>query len=327
MTSPIYINDQLRDNLLKLVNISKDINNNIKNELSTYNKLKKDIEKILDINSVCLFHEIVIDQSGYTKPYPGNSNLFFISLPVNTDQKNTNNLFGKEIFDRYKTIDQKVLLVNKSFLSAPHMTIFTLYIPDNDFYKFITNDENTDKISNIIKDNFNKHLKNIQLKNGGTNAENGIYYKKLGLHTALNFSINDQNNQKYIQFTNELIFELIKLFAKITDKDDFNNKIKIEENIKPFQEKNTASKQTFTHYSLKDKGCPESLFALSSYNINWLPHITIHNDFIKDTGTSPDNLLFNLWHVDDQINSQCGSISDIFISFNKRKFKLIDIKK
>jgi hypothetical protein len=40
MTSPIYINDQLRDNLLKLVNISKDINNNIKNDLSTYNKLK-----------------------------------------------------------------------------------------------------------------------------------------------------------------------------------------------------------------------------------------------------------------------------------------------
>jgi len=314
----------------------------------------------LNSKNICTL-ELRAQQIGeFSKPWKVDSNILYIALPIAYDPLSQ---IGTEIDRRIRIINANAQVpagdpLNNTFSpffnpmqrydpsnisvgGIPHITLLTLFIPNESVYdKYLTS--NLQKFSNEIHESFMRifNIRNvnqpIQLHSNGT-------YGKFGKFIAKNFDdITYLNRFKilYDNFIKNIVYKLlnkIRPFLEI----EFDTKIRVEENIIPYQKKNKDSLEDFIHYSFHPKFYPNSEIAISSFQkTNWKPHISLlrttavdetdpiyiaQRDSIEAQNTIGQNIdFFNMWNYRmtkpvNGINLR-GSISEIQVEYGRNTY-------
>ena len=294
----------------------------------------------------------------FSKPWKVDSNILYVALPIDRlsqigieiDRRIRiinanaqvpagnpfNNIFSP-FFNQNRRYDPSNIAVG----GIPHITLLTLYIPNESVYdKYLTG--NLQKFSNEIHESFMRIFnirdvnQPIQLRSNGT-------YGKFGKFIAKNFDDIAYINRFKILYDNFIKNIVYKLLNKIRPfrENEFDTKIRVEENIIPYQKKNKDSLEDFIHYSFHPKFYPNSEIAISSFQkTNWKPHISLlrttavnetdpiyiaQRDSIEAQNTIGQNIdFFNMWNegLDKPVNgiNQRGSISDIQVEYGRNTY-------
>jgi hypothetical protein len=310
------------------------------------------------LNSTNICPSTLISEIGdFSKPWKVNSNILYVALPI--DQLSQ---IGIEIDRRIRIINANARVpagdpLNNIFSpffnpiqrydpsniavgGIPHITLLTLFIPNESVYdKYLTS--NLQKFSKEIHESFMRifNIGNvnqpIQLHSNGT-------YGKFGKFIAKNFDDITYLNRFKILYDNFIKNIVYKLLNKIRPfrENEFDTKIRVEENIIPSQKKSN-SPEDFIHYSFHPNFYPNSEIAISSFQkTNWKPHISLlrttavnetdpiyiaQRDSIEARNTIGQNIdYFNMWNyrINKPVNgiNQLGSISEIQVEYGKNTY-------
>lgn len=307
------------------------------------------------LNSKNICPSTIIPEIGaFPKPWKVESNILYVALPI--DQLSQ---IGREIDRRIRIINaagdnpisnkyspffnhnRKFDPSNIAVGGIPHITLLTLFIPNESVYdKYLTS--NLQKFSNEIHESFMRIFnprnvnQPIQLHSNGT-------YGKFGKFIAKNFDdITYINRFKglYDNFIKNIVYKLLNKIRPFQE-DEFDTKIRVEENIIPYQKKNKDSPENFIHYSFHPKFYPNSEIAISSFQkTNWKPHISLltttavnetdpiyiaQRDSIEALNTIGENIdFFNMWSsaLVKRVNGEnlSGSINEIQIEYGRNTY-------
>jgi hypothetical protein len=311
------------------------------------------------LNSINICPSTIIPELGiFSKPWKVDSNILYVALPIDRlsqigaeiDRRiriinanaqvpagNPNNKIFSPFFNPKQRFDPSNIAVS----GIPHITLLTLYIPiDSDYDKYLTS--NLQKFSNEIHSSFMSIL-NISNLNQPIQLHSNGTYGKLGKFIAKNFDdITYINRFKglYDNFIKNIVYKLLDKIRPF-QVNDFDTKIRIEENIKPYEKKTQDSPEEFIHYSFYPKFYPNSEIAISSFQkTNWKPHISLlkttavneadpiyiaQRNSIEAQNTIGQNIdFFNMCSYNTQklVNgiNQRGSISEIQVEYGRNTY-------
>jgi len=242
----------------------------------------------------------------FLQPWPNPSKLLFIALPIAKTSE-----LGDQIDYRVKVVTTKSPFENDQTktLKNPHITLLSIYIPTGSWIdKILSNKDIFPQFVKFLRSTFINFFKIEDVKPYQLHSQYNNY-KNFNKWIIRAFDDTDykESIETFKNFREFITYSLLTNGMKF-DISKINELIKVESDFKPFFAPSNLSPPTFTHYSIKPRTYPYSDLAISSWYINWIPHISLykiesgHDKFIeeiKKVAKKPMSFI-NLWKVDQQ---------------------------
>ena len=267
--------------------------------------------------------KIFLQKGGVDYPWAINSNLLYIALVISP-----NSVAGREIDTRTNRTIGSTAFINhgNGRLQSPHISLLQINVPvatniTQPLDNFIG--QNRNLVHNIIQLSFQLSLNGISI-----HSERGVGYSQLGPFITRLYNDNTRglyNNVRQLQTAFRIAIESFLLRELHQTPINIQQNIPINRSIPLPPLGHTPSPHT--HYSVGG-GYPNSAMSINDYSTTgWQPHISlfrvaaaapqtlIRNFQLNDNGGNMSHI--NFWAPGTQINGHTGSLSHIYVEYNR----------